>query len=45
MGEEKCVEVLVGIAEGNEQLGRSRRRWDDNITIYPQLMGWKHGLD
>ena len=37
--------VLVGRAEVNKQLGRSRLRWDDNITIDPQLVGWKHGMD
>jgi hypothetical protein len=29
--EEKCVERVEGIAEGNRQLGRSRRKWQLNI--------------
>jgi len=37
--------VLVGRSQGNKQLGRSRRRWDDNIKIDPQFLRWKHGLD
>jgi len=37
--------VLVGRAEGNKQLGRSRCRFDEIIKIDPQLVGWKNGLD
>ena len=28
--------VLVGKTAGKRPLGRFRRRWDDNIKIYPQ---------
>jgi hypothetical protein len=33
-GERRVVyTVLVGKPEGNRQLGRLRRRWDDNIKM------------
>ena len=25
--------------------GRPRRRWEDNIKMYLQEVGWGHGLD
>jgi hypothetical protein len=31
--------VLVGKPEGKRPLGRSRRRWEDNIKIYLQEVG------
>ena len=31
--------VLVGKSEGKSQLGRPRRRWDDNIKIHLQEVG------
>jgi hypothetical protein len=31
--------VLVGRPEGNRPLGRSKRRWDDNIKIELQEVG------
>jgi hypothetical protein len=34
MGEERGVHrVLVGKPEGNRPLGRTRRRWEDNIKM------------
>jgi hypothetical protein len=34
MGEGRCVyRVLVGRPEGKRQLGRPRRRWEDNIKM------------
>ena len=40
MGERRGLyRVLVGIREGKRPLGRSRRRWEDNITIYLQVVG------
>ena len=34
MGERRGVfRVLVGKPEGERQLGRSRRRWEDNINM------------
>jgi hypothetical protein len=32
--------VLVGKPEGKRPLGRSRRRWEDNIKMDLQEMGW-----
>jgi len=31
--------VLVGKPEGKRPLGRSRRRWEDNIKMDPQEVG------
>ena len=40
MGERRCVyRVLVGKPEGKRQLGRSRRRWEDNIHMDLQDVG------
>ena len=32
--------VLVGNSEGNRPLGRSRRRWKDNVKMNLQEVGW-----
>jgi hypothetical protein len=32
--------VLVGRPEGKRPLGRHRRRWEDNIKIDLQEVGW-----
>jgi hypothetical protein len=37
--------VLMGKSEGKRPLGRQSRRWEDNIKIYLQEVGWRHGLD
>jgi hypothetical protein len=38
--------VLVGRPEGRRLLGRPRRRWEDNIKMDLQEVGWGgHGLD
>ena len=31
--------------KGREPLGRPRRRWEDNIKMDLQEVGWKEGLD
>jgi hypothetical protein len=31
---------LVGKPEGKRPVGRSRRRWEDNIKIYLKEIGW-----
>jgi hypothetical protein len=36
--------ILVGRPEGRRPLGRPRRRWEDNIKIDLQEVGWK-GVD
>jgi hypothetical protein len=41
MGEERgAYRVLVGRPEGRRPLGRSRRRWEDNIIMDLQEVGW-----
>jgi hypothetical protein len=35
--------ILVGRSEGRRPLGRPRRRWEDNIKMDPQEVGW--GMD
>ena len=46
MGEGKGVHrVLVGKPEGRRPLGRPRRRWEDNIKMDLEEVGWWHGLD
>jgi hypothetical protein len=37
--------ILVGRPEGRKPLGRPRRRWEDNITIALEEVGWENGLD
>jgi hypothetical protein len=32
--------ILVGKPEGKRPLGRSRRRWEDNIRMYICEIGW-----
>jgi len=45
MGERRGVyRVLVGIPERKGPLGRPRHRWDDNIKINLQDVGWV-GMD
>jgi hypothetical protein len=33
--------ILVGRPEGKKPLGRSRRRWNDNIGMDLREVGWK----
>jgi hypothetical protein len=41
MGERKTAyRVLVGKTEGKKPLGRSRNRWEDNIKMDLQEVGW-----
>jgi len=45
-GEERCIQGLVGKAEGKRLLGRPRRRWEGNIKMDLHEMEWgRHGLD
>jgi len=45
MGEGRGVYgVLVGKPEGERPLGRPRRRWEDNIKMDLQEVGWG-GMD
>jgi hypothetical protein len=36
---------LVGRSEGDAPLGRARRRWEEDIKMDLQGVGWGHGLD
>jgi hypothetical protein len=41
MGERRVLYmVLVGRPEGKRSLGRPRRRWEDNIKMDLQEVGW-----
>jgi len=37
--------VLVGKSKEKRTLGRPRCRWEDNIKMYLQEVGLRHGLD
>ena len=37
--------VLVRKPVGNKPLGTPWHRWEDNIKMNPQEVGWGHGLD
>jgi hypothetical protein len=44
MGEKRdTYRIFVGRPEGRRQLGRPRRRWEDNIKMDLQEVGW--GMD
>jgi len=46
MGERRVAySGLVGKLEGKRPLRRLRRRWEDNIKMDLQEVGWGHGLD
>jgi hypothetical protein len=41
MGEGRCTyRILVGRPEGRRPLGRPRHRWEDNIKMDLQELGW-----
>jgi hypothetical protein len=41
MGEGRGVyRVLVGKPEGKRPLGRPRRKWEDNVRMDLQVVGW-----
>jgi hypothetical protein len=45
MGEGRVAyRILVGRPEGRSPLGRPRRRWEDNIKMDLQEVGWE-GMD
>jgi len=37
--------ILVGKSEEKRPLARRRRRWEENIKMDLQEVGWGHGLD
>jgi hypothetical protein len=41
LGEKKNIyRILVGKPEGKRQLGRLRRRWENNVKIDLREIGW-----
>jgi hypothetical protein len=42
--ERNAYRILVGMPEGKRPLGRSRRRWVDNIKVRLREIGW-NGMD
>jgi hypothetical protein len=36
-----AYKIVVGKPEGKRQVGRSRSRWEYNIRIYLQEIGWE----
>jgi hypothetical protein len=43
-GEKRCAyRILVGRPEGRRPLGRPRRRWENNIKMDLQDVGWGMG--
>ena len=43
-GEERCIQDFGGKTEGKRPLGRPRRRWEDNIRMDLQEVGFG-GMD
>ena len=37
--------ILVGKPVGKRPLGRPKRRWEDNIKMDLQVVGWGHEVD
>jgi hypothetical protein len=42
-GKRGTYRILVGRPEGRKPLGRPRRRWEDNIKMDLQEVGWGMG--
>jgi hypothetical protein len=40
-----AYKILVGRPEGRRPLWRPRRRWEDNIKVGLQEVGWEGGMD
>jgi hypothetical protein len=46
MGEKSgAYRILVGRPEGRRPLGRPRHRWEDDIKMDLEEVGWGYGLD
>jgi len=43
--DERRIQGSVGKPEGKKLLGRHRRRWEDNIKMELQQLGWGYGTD
>jgi hypothetical protein len=44
-GGKRCVQGSSGETGGKRPLRRPRRRWEDNIKMDLQKVGWGYGLD
>jgi hypothetical protein len=44
-GKRGAYRILMGRPDGRRPLRRPRLRWDDNIKMDLQDVGWGHGLD
>jgi hypothetical protein len=44
-GQEKCIQVLMRRPEGKRALGMRKRRWEDNIKMDLQEVGWGYYLE
>jgi hypothetical protein len=44
-GKRGAYRILVSRPEGRRPLGRPRYRWEDNIKLDLQEVGWGHGLN
>jgi hypothetical protein len=46
MGDRRSAyRVLAARPEGKRPFGRPRCRWEDNVKMCLQEIGWGHGLD
>jgi hypothetical protein len=46
MGERRgACRVLAGKLEGKRPLGKPKRKWEDNIEMYLQKVGWVTWID
>jgi hypothetical protein len=46
MGEQRSAyRILVGRPKGRRPFGRPRHRWEGNIKMVVQDLGWEHGPD
>jgi hypothetical protein len=43
LDEERCLQVLVNKPEGKRQLGKLRRRWENDNKMF--LTDWGGGMD
>jgi len=41
----RCILGLNGQPDEKRTLGKLRRRWEDNIKMNLQAVGWENGLD
>ena len=39
--QESCIQYIIGGPEGKRPLGITRLRWENNIKMYRQEVGWR----